>query len=53
MSIVDSEIIVSINIDKEAPIKEISDYVIYEDADKFLTELIKRLKKDKTASSKL
>lgn len=48
-SIVDSEIIVSINTSETAPIIEISDCVIPEDANTFLTRLIERLLKEKRA----
>lgn len=43
-SIVDSTIIASVNLDPEAPITEISDYVINEDAGEFLARLIERLR---------
>jgi electron transfer flavoprotein alpha subunit len=43
-SIIDSEIIVSVNTDQDAPINEISDYVIHEDAGRFLSGLIAHLK---------
>ncbi|HNW30289.1 MAG TPA: electron transfer flavoprotein subunit alpha/FixB family protein, partial [Spirochaetota bacterium] len=46
-SIVDSEIIVSVNTSETAPIVEISDYVISEDANIFLARLIERLRKEK------
>jgi electron transfer flavoprotein alpha subunit len=46
-SIVDSEIIVSINTNVSAPITELSDYVITEDAHTFLTCLIEHLKREK------
>jgi electron transfer flavoprotein alpha subunit len=46
-SIVDSEIIVSVNTSETAPIVEISDYVISEDANIFLARLIERLMKEK------
>ncbi len=46
-SIVDSEIIVSINTSEAAPIIDISDYVIPEDANIFLSRLIERLRKEK------
>jgi len=46
-SIVDAEIIVSVNADPGAPIFDISDYVIQEDAARFLEALIERLKKEK------
>lgn len=46
-SIVDSEIIVSINTEKDAPIVQMSDYFIQEDATDFLLLLIKRLKEEK------
>jgi electron transfer flavoprotein alpha subunit len=46
-SIVESDIIVSINNNPEAPIGELSDYVITEDAHAFLCRLIERLKKEK------
>lgn len=45
-SIVDSEIIVSVNIDENALISEMSDYVINEDAASFIKQLITRLKKE-------
>ncbi len=48
-SIVDSEIIVSINTNETAPIIDISDYVITEDANIFLARLIERLRKEKRA----
>jgi electron transfer flavoprotein alpha subunit len=43
-SIIDSEIIISVNIDRDAPINEISDYVLHEDAGRFLSGLIAHLK---------
>jgi len=46
-SIVDSEIIVSINTNTSAPIAELSDYVITEDAHTFLSCLIEHLKREK------
>lgn len=46
-SIVDSGIIVSINTSEAAPIIEISNYVIAEDANAFLAKLIDRLRKEK------
>ncbi|MBN2159803.1 MAG: electron transfer flavoprotein subunit alpha/FixB family protein [Spirochaetes bacterium] len=46
-SIVDSEIIVSINTSTAAPITELSDYVITEDAHAILCRLIERLKTEK------
>ncbi|MBN1495135.1 MAG: electron transfer flavoprotein subunit alpha/FixB family protein [Spirochaetes bacterium] len=46
-SIIDSEIIVSINTNKDAPITGISDYVVTEDASSFLSRLIDRLKREK------
>jgi electron transfer flavoprotein alpha subunit len=46
-SIVDSEIIVSINTNQTAPIIEISDYVITEDAHAFLLCLIDHLRSEK------
>jgi electron transfer flavoprotein alpha subunit len=46
-SIVDSEIIVSINTNQAAPITEISDYVITEDAHAFLLCLIEHLRSEK------
>jgi len=46
-SIVDSEIIVSINTSETAPIIEISDYVVPEDAAAFLARLIDRLRMEK------
>jgi electron transfer flavoprotein alpha subunit len=46
-SIVDSEIIVSINTNRAAPIIEISDYVITEDAHAFLSCLIDHLRSEK------
>jgi electron transfer flavoprotein alpha subunit len=46
-SIVDSEIIVSINTNQDAPITELSDYVITEDAHTFLSRLIDSLRKEK------
>lgn len=42
-SIIDSDIIASVNLDPTAPITEISDYVITEDAGEFLERLIERL----------
>jgi electron transfer flavoprotein alpha subunit len=48
-SIVESDIIVSINNNADAPITELSDYVITEDANVFLCRLIERLKKEKHA----
>jgi electron transfer flavoprotein alpha subunit len=46
-SIVDSETIVSVNTDRNAPIAELSDYVIEEDASEFLVRLIERLRQEK------
>ncbi len=46
-SIVDSEIIVSVNTNRDAPITAISDYVVTEDAGTFLTRLIDRLRGEK------
>ena len=46
-SIVDSEIIVSINTNHDAPITGISDYVVTEDAPAFLFRLIERLRREK------
>ena len=46
-SIVDSDIIVSINNNPDAPITGLSDYVITEDANAFLCRLIEHLKKEK------
>jgi electron transfer flavoprotein alpha subunit len=46
-SVVDSEIIVSINTNKSAPLTELSDYVITEDAGTFLLCLIEHLKREK------
>jgi electron transfer flavoprotein alpha subunit len=46
-SIIDSEIIVSINTNQVAPITELSDYVITEDANTFLSRLIDSLRKEK------
>jgi len=46
-SIVDSEIIVSVNTSESAPIVDISDYVIPEDANIFLARLIERLRREK------
>lgn len=46
-SIVESDIIVSINNNPDAPITELSDYVITEDASTFLCRLIERLKNEK------
>jgi len=46
-SIIDSEIIVSINTNQDAPITGISDYVVTEDASSFLSRLIDRLKREK------
>ncbi len=43
-SIVESGIIISVNTDPEAPINEISDYVIQEDAGSLLHKLIEKLK---------
>jgi len=45
-SIVDSGIIVSINNDRSAPINDISDYVVTDDARDFLARLIERLRKE-------
>ncbi len=46
-SIVDSEIIVSVSIDESAPLNELSDYVINEDAGRFLKMLIEKLKQER------
>lgn len=46
-SIIDSDLIVSVNTSPTAPITAQSDYVIIEDAGKFLTRLIERLREDK------
>ncbi len=46
-SIIDSEIIVSVNIDERAPINEISDYVIHEDATRFLKLFIEKLREER------
>ncbi|HPC40474.1 MAG TPA: electron transfer flavoprotein subunit alpha/FixB family protein [Spirochaetota bacterium] len=46
-SIVDSEIIVSVNTSETAPIFDISDCVVPEDANIFLARLIERLRKEK------
>lgn len=46
-SIVDSEIIVSVNIDERAPVNEISDYVIHEDAGAFLKVFIEKLREER------
>jgi electron transfer flavoprotein alpha subunit len=46
-SIVDSEIIISVNTNQDAPITGISDYVIPEDANTFLCRLIERLRSEK------
>lgn len=46
-SIVESGIIVSVNTDRDAPIAELSDYVIEEDAPGFLLRLIERLRMEK------
>ncbi|TAL31056.1 MAG: electron transfer flavoprotein subunit alpha/FixB family protein [Spirochaetes bacterium] len=48
-SIVDSEIIVSINNDASAPINGISDYVVTDDAREFLKRFTARLKKETRA----
>jgi electron transfer flavoprotein alpha subunit len=45
-SIIDSEIIASVNLDPYAPITELSDYVITEDAGEFLERLIQRLREE-------
>jgi electron transfer flavoprotein alpha subunit len=45
-SIVESEIIVSVNTDEKALINEISDYVIIEDAVSFIKQLIVKLKQE-------
>ncbi len=45
-TIVESEIIVSVNMDEGAPITELSDYVIVEDAGEFLARLIERLRSE-------
>lgn len=44
-SIVGSDIIVSVNRDPEAPLNDIADYVIHEDAPCFLNSLVERLNK--------
>ncbi|HPV99185.1 MAG TPA: electron transfer flavoprotein subunit alpha/FixB family protein, partial [Spirochaetota bacterium] len=46
-SIVESEIIVSINTDPESPLAEMSDYVVTDDAAALLEALIARLKAEK------
>nr|HPI15781.1 FAD-binding protein [Spirochaetota bacterium] len=46
-SIVESEIIVSINTDPESPLAEMSDYVVTDDAAALLEALIARLKTEK------
>jgi len=46
-SIIDSEIIVSVNIDDRAPVNEISDYVIHEDAGRFLRLFIEKLRNER------
>ncbi|MCP4137868.1 MAG: electron transfer flavoprotein subunit alpha/FixB family protein [bacterium] len=51
-SILDSEIIVSVNVDDKAPISEISDYVIREDANRFLSHFIERLRQEKSLFNK-
>lgn len=43
-SIVDSEIIVSINTDRDAPLGDYSDYIVTEDAYTFLSRLLERLR---------
>lgn len=48
-SVIDSKRIISVNIDPDAPINEISDYVITEDVHEFLPELVKRLREEKKA----
>lgn len=48
-SIVDSKIIVSVNINSAAPITEISDYFVSEDANVFLCRFIERLRAEKRA----
>jgi electron transfer flavoprotein alpha subunit len=45
-SIVDSEIIVSVNTDEKALINEMSDYVVIEDATSFIKQLIIKLKRE-------
>jgi len=45
-SILDSEIIIAVNIDTDAPIFEISDYAVYEDAPRFIRCLIERIEKE-------
>jgi electron transfer flavoprotein alpha subunit len=47
-AISDAKRIISINNDPEAPINEISDYIITEDATLFLNTLIERIKQDKS-----
>jgi len=46
-SIMDTKRIISVNNDPNAPINEISDYYITEDANIFIPKLIERLKKEK------
>jgi electron transfer flavoprotein alpha subunit len=46
-SIMDAKRIISVNSDANAPINEISDYYITEDANIFIPKLIERLKKEK------
>ena len=45
-SIVESDIIVSVNTDEKALINEMSDYVVIEDAVSFIKQLISKLKKE-------
>jgi len=45
-SIVDSECIISVNTDTSAPLCEMSDYVVNEDASEFLSALIDRLSRE-------
>lgn len=45
-AIIDAAIIASVNLDHSAPITEISDYVITEDAGEFLARLIERLRRE-------
>jgi len=46
-SIVDSECIISVNTDTSAPLCEMSDYIVNEDASEFLSVLIDRLSREK------
>jgi electron transfer flavoprotein alpha subunit len=47
-AISDAKRIISINNDPEAPINEISDYIVTEDANLFLDKLIERIKQEKS-----